>query len=310
MNGQLIAIFTAILFPLSNSFFRRIDTKVSPVQINAVRTTIGVITFIIMIILVNKISLVFDVGLFIILLLLMSIIFGQILGDSFYFESQKKLGPTIALALSMTFPFFTFLINILLGDIIPLSFFVSAILITTGILLITNNLLKQDLSSDAKNLEGKYFGILMGLLASICWAIGIVFTEYGFDGVNVALNSEEYSNLIGNIIRLPFAAVILLYLGFSARYNFYSDNTDSSWKFDGNIWKWLLAGSIIGTSLGMFVYTEAVRQAGSSFTSIIVSASPIFSIPITWLLNKEKISTIELAGVFLTVIGIFIVLIF
>ncbi len=42
--------------------------------------------------------------------------FGQVVGDTAYFETQKQLGTTIALTISMTFPVFTIFFSIVIFD--------------------------------------------------------------------------------------------------------------------------------------------------------------------------------------------------
>ena len=73
-------------------------------------------------------------------------------------------------------------------------------------------------------------------------------------------------------------------------------------------WLILLGASIIGTSIGAFLYTEAARTAGANVMALLASASPLFSLPLTYWINKEKISKEGFVGVVLTVIGVVVIL--
>ncbi|MHA1167706.1 MAG: EamA family transporter [Candidatus Hodarchaeales archaeon] len=121
MSGEILTILAVMVFVISNAMFRRVETTISPMKINAFRTTIGGMTFFLIILISGLTSFyaVFPALLWIILFL--SIFFGQVLGDTFYFFTQERLGTTKALAVAMIFPFFTFIIStILLGTSIPL----------------------------------------------------------------------------------------------------------------------------------------------------------------------------------------------
>jgi drug/metabolite transporter (DMT)-like permease len=82
-----------------------------------------------------------------------------------------------------------------------------------------------------------------------------------------------------------------------------------SFKKPSQMWLILLIGSIIGTSLGAYLYTEAARTAGPIVLSLVASASPLFSLPLTYWLNKERITKYGLLGVVSTILGVIVVII-
>ena len=77
MAGELYALLAAITFPLSNTIFRKIDKKFSPLEINSVRTTIGAITFVILVVLLGFLPEItsFHLELQILLILILSSLF-------------------------------------------------------------------------------------------------------------------------------------------------------------------------------------------------------------------------------------------
>jgi drug/metabolite transporter (DMT)-like permease len=79
-----------------------------------------------------------------------------------------------------------------------------------------------------------------------------------------------------------------------------------SFKKSSQTWYILLIASIIGTSLGAYLYTEAAHTAGAIVMSLLASASPLFSLPLTYWLNKERITKYGLLGVFSTIFGVIV----
>jgi len=67
-------------------------------------------------------------------------------------------------------------------------------------------------------------------------------------------------------------------------------------------------GAIIGTSIGAYAYTEAARVAGATIMALIASASPLFSLPLTYFINKEKITKFGFVGVILTILGVIVII--
>jgi len=293
--------------------YRKVEKIVSPSQINAFRTSIGAITFIALTIILGEFNVLFSFPIFLMFVLLFGILFSQIIGDTAYFKSQKHLGTTIALSVSMSFPIFTFFFSaLLLKTHIPNIFFVSTFLVAIGVLIIhknkpiENSIDEHSSNGDLDNREDKkILYILIGLLAAIAWAIGIVFTEFSLNEVAVFTGNEESSTIIANAFRFPFAAIVLLFMSIDKE----NKNYQYVRSWEAKIWKWLFLGAILGTSIGALLYFEATRVAGAAFLSVIWISSPLFSLPISWLLNKEKISLNGFIGIIITTIGVILVLI-
>ena len=309
MAGELLAVATAITFPLANAMFKKVDNLFTPSQINAIRTSIGAVSFVVFILIFNQVKYLSLVSTSLLVLLLVSISFGQVIGDTAYFIGQESLGTTIALAISGTMPFFTFLIAIMIGKEIPLTLYLSGIIIGAGILLISKSQISKERGSKTKH-GSKYILMVISLLiASISWAIAIILTDIGFNELSTFLPQGEPTSFLGNAIRLPFAALILCAMAWKSR-SVSIKNPDSTYNNPHNkkVLSILLVASLIGTSLGILLYSEAAQQAGAAFTSLMLTASPLFSIPISWIINREKITLLELMGLILILSGVILIL--
>lgn len=302
MSGEILSILAVLSFSASNAMFRKVENKVSAPQINATRTTIGAITFIIFAFILGKINLISSLSIEIVFLLFLSIFLGQVIGDTAYFYLQEIIGTTIALTLSLTFPFFTIMISLALGNSVPSLFLFSALFIGIGVLLISiaqNESDNKVLLDNKLNFSNIVLVLTLGLIVSLSWALGITILEFTLNDITDIIGSDEYSSLLGNVVRFSFAGIVLIIAAMNR-----PKLPVKEW--DGNTWKWLLAASILGTSLGAFFYTEATRVAGAALMSIIATANPLFAMPITWLLNGERINKKSLLGVIITMVGVVI----
>ncbi|MHA1670329.1 MAG: DMT family transporter [Promethearchaeota archaeon] len=312
MAGEIIAILAVLTFVISNVIFKRAEHEASPTFINFIRTTIGTLTFFIFAIIFNVFFHIFLLPWELWMILCISFIFGQIIGDTAYFKAQKELGTTIALAISMIFPLITFILSIIfLNEPFDLRIVFSLILVGLGIYLIGKKKIDNENQEDLlthKNLLPKlrFKAIGFGILAALGWAVGLVIIDFATNEINRILLIEELSSVIGNVIRFPFALIVLLLM--VLRENYRLKSVDIKKKRSGKTWTILIIGAIIGTSIGAYAYTEAARVAGATIMALIASASPLFSLPLTYFINKEKITKFGFVGVILTILGVIIII--
>ena len=325
MLGELIAILAVLTFVGSNVIFRKTEREVSPVFINFFRTGIGTLTFILVILFLNQLNLIFIIPWELWFLLILSFIFGQVIGDTAYFTAQKQLGTTLTLAISMTFPLFTFILSLIfLKSPFKLNLILSLILIGFGITIIGNSKINSENSKQQKNLtlnsstKNRFQDIFRKdvikaigfcFIASLGWAVGAVILEFAIAQIDQIIHIEELSSIVGNVIRFPFALLILGSMVLRENYLIKNNEILHNKKKSLRTWILLIVASIIGTSLGAYLYTESVHIAGANIVSLIASASPLFALPLTYLVNKEKISKFGFIGVMLTIVGVVVILI-
>lgn len=325
MLGEVIAILAVLTFVASNVIFRKTEHEASPTFINFFRTAVGTLTFILIAFFLSQLNLIFIIPLELWVLLIFSFVFGQVIGDTAYFTAQKKLGTTIALAISMTFPLFTFILSLIfLSRPFKLNLIFSLLLIGVGIIIIGKSKISSENSNDNKNSIAKQtikikfqeiFGkdivkaIIFCFAASLGWAIGAVMIEVALVRIDKIIQVEEFSSIIGNVIRFPFALLILSSMVWRENYLYKENNIFVNKTKSLRTWALLICASIIGTSFGAYLYTESVHVAGADVVALIASTSPLFSLPLTYFVNKEKISKFGFIGVILTIFGVIVILI-
>jgi drug/metabolite transporter (DMT)-like permease len=325
MLGELIAILACLTFVTSNVLFRKTEHEASPAFINVVRTAIGTLTFIMVALVFGIFFEIFSLPGGLWFILIMSFVAGQVIGDTAYFTAQKDLGTTITLAIAMTFPLFTFILSIIfLKRPFDYIFIIATILVGIGVIIIGKcripmenvnslNSTQAEINETQKNANLKssimFKAIVLALIASLGWAIGAVLIDFAINEIDRILERETLSSVLGNVIRFPFALLILLLLVWRENYLYSKSNFMPKKKRSSQTWFWLIIASIIGTSLGAYLYTEAIRLAGASLMSLIATATPLFSLPLTYFINHEKISRLGFLGVLITIIGVILILI-
>ena len=75
-----------------------------------------------------------------------------------------------------------------------------------------------------------------------------------------------------------------------------------------NTWLILMLSAILSYSIGSIFFGEAVHIAGAVFMSLISTAQPLFTIPFSYIINKEKLSKKGFLGICITLIGVILIL--
>lgn len=322
MLGEIIAILAVLTFVGSNVLFRKTEHEASPTFINFFRTAVGTITFIIIVLIINQFDLIIQIPWELWFILILSFVFGQVIGDTAYFSAQKELGTTIALAISMTFPLFTFILSLIfLNRSFELNLVLSLLLIGVGITIIGKSKTGSEYSEEIEKFQNQkitswqifnktiFKAIIFCLTAALGWAVGAVMIEIATDKIEKIIQIKGLSSIIGNVIRFPFALLILSSMVLRENYLKKKNNSTTSQNHSLRTYIILLVASIIGTSLGSYLYTESVHIATANVVALIASAAPLFALPLTYIINKETITKFGFIGVILTILGVVIILI-
>ena len=290
MVGEIIAVLAVLTFVISNVLFRKTERHASPSFINFIRTGIGTLTFIIIAVVFGIFTYIFLLPWDLWILLYLSFLFGQVIGDTAYFKAQKELGTTIALAISMTFPLFTYILSLIfLDEVFDYKFIISIVLIGAGIIVIgkskiiavndDTNSANSTAQHQKSSLYPSFKSIGYALIASIGWAIGLVIIDYSTKQINQILITGGFSSIISNVIRFPFALLILILMVWRENRNTDSSQYLHSFKKPSNTWLILIIASIIGTSIGAYFYISDLvhhrRFAATPCSLWPLSSSPL-----------------------------------
>ena len=194
----------------------------------------------------------------------------------------------------------------------------SIILIGVGVIIISKGKYKNNTETKLNNLDHKdddwkvkkkyrfsksLKGTLLAVITAISWAIGIALTDYSISQVDLVLNLGILSTMIAMMVRFLFASLSLSIIALI-------ESTKSPIPKKRNTWSILIISALLSYSIGSIFFGEAVHTVGATVMSIISTALPIFTIPFSYVINKETISKIDLVGIILTFSGVIIIFIF
>lgn len=136
-------------------------------------------------------------------------------------------------------------------------------------------------------------GELLAAAALVLYSINIVLTKVASARVDIGLGF-----LLSVAVNVIFSA-LLLCLQLSVR------TTPFIWNWNG-FYAFLIAG-VFSTYLGRWFFFESVVRFGPARASIFQISAPLFTVIIAWVFLGEQLKAAALAGVFLTVFGLLVV---
>jgi len=219
---------------------------------------------------------------------------GFVIGDAMLFEAFVIVGARISMLLMSLVPIMSSLLAwLFLGEILS-ALEISAICVTVGGIL----WVVVDKNRDKDWVKGKrlLLGIALGIGGALGQTFGLILSKKGLEG--------GYSTLSGNLIRVICAFIIIWIL---ALFRGKIKSTVYSLKNRKALYA-LGGGSFFGPFLGVWMSLVAIKYARIGIAATLMSTTPIFLIPISHWLFKEKITIQAVLGTFIAVTGVAILI--
>lgn len=229
------------------------------------------------------------------------------LGDSAYFQALPRLGTrrTVLLMQCLTAPFAAVMEWLWLGATLHLPVILCILAILGGVAIA----LAPD---DGMKISPRNWkiGLLAGVIAALGNALGAVIIRKGYDlihadGLTVDAGTTGFQRVLGGIL-IP--AVTLLWLkSRSARARGPAFGTEAPRVTRGQwrqIWPWVLANALAGQTLGVTCMQWALKTTPAAIVSAIIATTPIVLLPMTRLVEGEKIGLRAVAGAGVAVGGV------
>ena len=215
-------------------------------------------------------------------------IIGFALGDMLLFRAFVLLGARMSMLLMALVPVFgTFIAWLFLGEILTLSQLVAITVVIGGIVWVV-----AERQNNEHQRNHYLIGLLCGIGGAMGQALGLILSKKGL--------ADGYSALSGNIIR-AFVAACLLWLITLVRgripvtFKKLNDRRGTAA---------MIGGAFFGPFLGVWLSLVAVQNTYVGIASTLIALPPIFLIPLSHWIFKEKISVGAILGTFLAVIGV------
>ncbi len=240
-------------------------------------------------------------------LFLLSGFLGVGLGDTGYFQALPRLGSrrTVLLVQCLTPPFAALIEWRWLGTRLNLPEIICIAVILAGVAVALAP--GDHLKISARDLG---FGVSFCFFAAVCGALGTVMSRKAFAVAHAAGQYPDpgttgYQRVLGGVL-LP--AVILLVVKWRSAHahgGVFEEKTRQvsreKWR---RIWPWVLGNSLAGQTLGMSCFQWAIEKTPAAIVTAIVALTPIILLPMTRIVDGEKIGLRSLVGALIAVAGV------
>ncbi len=286
--GEIAALFTALSWTATMMAFEAAGRRVGSLNVNFLRVAIASVFLAVFGYLQRGLWLPLDASPHNWIWLSVSGLIGLTLGDICLFRAFILVGARIA-ALVMAFvPVISALISwLFLGDILSRLDQTGMLLTTSGIIMVVTG---KRADSDGTRRGYSLMGLLMALGGALGQAVGLVFSKYGMGA---------YDAFAANHIRLlaALAGFVLLFT-LTGRWRKLAHATRHP---SGMAYTTL--GSFFGPFVGVSLSLYAVQHTQVGIAATIIALVPIFIIPPSMILKKEKIGLRDVVGAILAVGG-------
>jgi drug/metabolite transporter (DMT)-like permease len=233
--------------------------------------------------------------------------FGIGLGDSAYFQALPRLGSrrTVLLMQCLTAPFAALIEYFWLGTKLNLAEIFCIAVILGGVAIALK-------PGDHLHLSARDWkiGVLAGVLGALGAAVGIVIIRKGYAAIHEAgwsvdAGTTGYQRVLGGIL-VPTVA-LLVFKWRSARAHgpaFAGDTLQISRDKWRRIWPWVLANALAGQTLGVTCMQWALKTTQAGVVAAIIATTPVVLLPMTRLVEGEKIGFRALLGALIAVGGV------
>jgi len=286
--GGVAALSSAALFALASILYRRLGRKITPAVLNLAKGAIAVVL---------TVGVLAATGFEIVpareaILLGISGILGIALGDTAYFAALNRLGARRTLVLDSISPAITAgLAMVVLGERLTPMQWAGVALTLSGISWV----LRERVPDDDASPTAVQMGLILGLTAIACHASGVVLSKVALDVVP-ALEASLVRQMVG-VVGLGF------YLGASQK----AASTFSPLRDRANI-RVLFIASFCGTFLGIWFAMVALKLTSASLATTLNATGPLFVLPLSRLMDGERISTRAVLGAVVAVAGVAVLL--
>ena len=289
--GELAGLLTSLMYTINAAVITRAGHQVGAAVVNRTRVVFAFIYLIVINLILFGQPMPFDASLDRWGWLAISGVIGLALGDAFLFQSFLLVGPRIgSLLLALSTVFGILEAWLFFNETLTPLQILGIALTLAGIIWVV---LERQSGQESPHPRA-VTGIMFGILAALGQATGYVFSKQGMLG--------DFSPFQGNVIRMLAAALVLwLIAGFQKQ----AGATIQTLKQNPSALKLLALAALIGPVLGVTSSLLAVQHAEVGVASVLTSLSPIFLLPVSHFILKEKIGWQAIAGTLLAMAGVF-----
>ncbi len=219
------------------------------------------------------------------LMLVLSGLLGISIGDTAFFYSLKHLGPRRSVLLTVFIPMLTALLaSLFLGERLSFLQWMGMFVCVCGTAVVIMEHIPDDASFNKK------IGIIWGCVSITACAASILISKS-------ALSSAGAFE--ASVLRLGAGVIGLLLYGIIKKGYF----KEVASLLRPDLVGTLFLGSFFGTFLGIWFFILSLKYTLVSISTVLNGMSPVFILPLSCLLLKEKVSKRTVYGTIIAVLG-------
>jgi len=289
--GEIAALFTSICWSFSAIGFTKSTQQVGSMVTNRVRVLLALLALLLINLILYGQPVPLHAGVSRWVWLTVSGIVGLALGDAFLFQAYREVGPRLGLLLLSFAPIF--------GAAIAWVFFRQTLnlLQTAGIFVTLAGIFwvvlvrPEEGKEHVRRVTGR--GVLYGILGALGQATGLVLSQQGMTG--------NFSPFAGTLIRM-LAAFLALWIVASIQGQ--ARPTVVSMRKQPVVLGWIAFGALFGPVLGVSSSLLAVQHTEIGVASTLMALPPVFMLPISYFVFKERFGWQAVAGTLVAMIGV------
>jgi drug/metabolite transporter (DMT)-like permease len=218
---------------------------------------------------------------------------GLALGDAFLFQAFVLVGPRLAMLMMALAPVLgTILAALFLDETLAPGKLLAIGITIAGIMVVIAERAGGEQEQTHADRRKYVIGLLCGLGGAAGQAGGLVLSKLGLVGGFPALS--------GNVIRLLVAFVLIWIIAIANRQLISSFQTLNA---NRRALLLLTGGAILGPVIGVWLSLIAVQNTDVGIASTLSSLMPIFLIPISYVVFKERITKQAVVGTVIAFVG-------
>ncbi len=224
-------------------------------------------------------------------------IIGLAIGDSALFKAFTTVGPRRSMTMMALAPVFTVVLAwIMLGERLGLWALLGIVIVISGVIIATMG--KDGGTGQFSGLDPRVLrtGLFLAIVASAGQGLGSAFAKIGMNG---AAEKTTLDSLGTSLIRLAFAT-IAFWLVVVPRQNF----TRLRQTLQDRRGVLALTLAILwGPFISVWVSVIAIKNTEAGIAQVLLGTVPIFVVLPSWIVYKDRPTTLSLVGIAVAVAG-------
>ncbi|MBN2620413.1 DMT family transporter [candidate division WOR-3 bacterium] len=289
--GEIAALGTACCWSVGSIFFTISSRQIGHNTVNRLRLVVGLILLMVAHYVLTGSLWPRDITYEHWMWFGLSGIIGFAIGDTLLFRSFVLIGPRLAMLMMALVPVFSTLIAwVFLGEVLALTDIIAIVVTIAGISWVV--LSRQKTTNITGQKDHYAIGLLCGIGGALGQAIGLVFSKKGL--------LTGLPPLSGNIVRIFIATLVIWFIASISK------NLPATFRSirERRAVYAMCGGAFLGPFLGVWLSLIAVDNAYVGIASTLMALPPVFLIPLSYWIFKEKITCGAILGTVVTMIGV------